>query len=132
MADIQTAEGSEGEIEAARAAIVAEQNDRFRSGWGADFTVPGRIVMTRGVAALPHEAQLQLMAKVMQFSEFTEDNDPWGIRDFGIVTVRAGDREVRVYWKIDLYDTAYEYGSDDAADITKTRRLLTLLLPEEY
>ncbi len=31
---------------------IAEQNDRFRNTWGADFTVPGQIVMTRGVADL--------------------------------------------------------------------------------
>ena len=38
--------------EAAIAAVIAEQNDRFRTTWGADFTVPGQIVLTRGVADL--------------------------------------------------------------------------------
>ena len=47
-------------------------------------------------------------------------------------TVAEGEREVRLYWKIDLYDAGYEFGSDDCADTAKTRRVLTILLPEEY
>ncbi|WP_370251874.1 DUF3768 domain-containing protein, partial [Nioella sp.] len=31
-----------------------------------------------------------------------------------------------------FYDAGYEFGSDDCADTTKTRRVLTILLPEEY
>ncbi|MDV4146469.1 MULTISPECIES: DUF3768 domain-containing protein [Shimia] len=120
------------EVAAARIALIAKQNDQFRTTWGADFTVPGRIVMTRGVAALSHEAQVAIMVAVMQFSEFTEDNDPHGTHDFGIFTVTEGEREVRLYWKLDLYDTRYEFGSDDCADLNKTRRVLTILLPEDY
>ena len=55
-------------------------------------------------------------------------NDPHGLRDFGIVTVDA----TKVYWKLDLYDTSYEWGAEDPADPARTRRVLTLLLPEEY
>ncbi len=132
MADICSDNTADEAIEAARAALIAEQNDRFRTTWGADFTVPGRIVMTHGAAALSHEAQVEIMVAVMQFSEFTEDNDPFGIHDFGIFTVTEGERDVRLYWKIDLYDAAYEFGADDCTDTAKTRRVLTILLPEEY
>ncbi|SDG51770.1 Protein of unknown function, partial [Celeribacter baekdonensis] len=31
-----------------------------------------------------------------------------------------------------FYDAGYEFGSDDCADTAKTRRVLTILLPEEY
>ncbi|MCE6967506.1 DUF3768 domain-containing protein [Cereibacter sphaeroides] len=116
----------------ARAALIGQQNDRFRTTWGADFTIPGRIVMTRGVADLGFTAHVAIMAAVQRFASFTEDNDPYGTRDFGIFSVMVEGREVRLYWKIDLYDAAYQFGSDDAADPRKTRRLLTLLLPEEY
>lgn len=132
MADIHSENTADATVEAARVALIAEQNDQFRTTWGADFTVPGQIVMTRGVAALSHEAQVAIMVAVMQFSEFTEDNDPYGTHDFGIFTVAEGEREVRLYWKIDLYDAGYEFGSDDCADTAKTRRVLTILLPEEY
>ena len=118
--------------EAAIAAQIAEQNDRFRRSWGADFTVPGRIVITQGVAALGDAALIQMMVAVQQFSTFTEDNDPYGNHDFGIFTVPTEGSEVRLYWKIDLYDAAFEYGSEAPADPSRTRRVLTILLPEEY
>ena len=55
------------------AEIIATQNDQFRQTWGADFTISGRIVMTRGVAELPPSAQVQIMQAVQRFSDFTED-----------------------------------------------------------
>ena len=48
--------------EARRAVAIAEQNDRFRRSWGTDPTVPGRIVMTQGVAALGPRAHGQTSA----------------------------------------------------------------------
>lgn len=110
MADIHSENTAEAAVEAARVALIARQNDRFRTTWGADFTVPGQIVMTRGVAALSHEAQVAIMVAVMQFSEFTEDNDPYGTHDFGIFTVAEGEREVRLYWKIDGVDAPSHNG----------------------
>ena len=47
------------------AAKIAAQNDRFRRTWGADFTVPGQIVMTRGVADLSPAAKA-----IMHASEY--------------------------------------------------------------
>ncbi|MBU2357870.1 hypothetical protein [Loktanella sp. M215] len=42
------------QTEIGRAAMIAEQNDRFRKTWGADVTVPGQIVVTPGITwALP-------------------------------------------------------------------------------
>lgn len=132
MNDVQTQTANEDANEAARIALIAEQNDRFRTTWGADFTVPGQIVMTRGVAALSHEAQVAIMVEVVQFDTFNEDNDPHGTRDFGIFTVTDDGIEVTLYWKIDLYDAAYQYGSEDCADPAATRRVLTILRPHEY
>ncbi|WP_435171727.1 DUF3768 domain-containing protein [Falsirhodobacter sp. 1013] len=111
-----------------RARKIAEQNDRFRTTWGADFTIPGHVVVTAGVHALGFEVVALLMVEVMGFATFTEDNDPSGLHDFGVVTICG----VRVYWKIDLYDPDYAYGSEVPDDPTVTRRVLTLLLPSEY
>lgn len=72
--------------------VIADQNDRFRESWGADASVPGRIVMTPGVADLGPLALLRLIAAVRNFDAFSEDNDPWGQRDFGIVALGQGAR----------------------------------------
>ncbi|WP_420006680.1 DUF3768 domain-containing protein [Arenibacterium sp. LLYu02] len=132
MAETQMEHSPEGANEAARIAQIAEQNDRFRSTWGADFTIPGQIVMTQGVAALSAEAHIEIMTSVMLFSEFTEDNDPYGYHDFGVFSVNDDGDSVKLYWKIDLFDAAYQFGSDDCADPVKTRRVLTILHPSEY
>ena len=47
---------------------------------------------------------------------------------FGLVKVC----ETQVYWKIDLYDEDYQFGSEEPENPEKTRRVLTLLLPSEY
>jgi hypothetical protein len=57
-----------------------------------------------------------------------EDNDPHGERDFGSLGLRGQ----RLFWKIDYYDLALEYGSPDPADPAVTRRVLTLMLADEY
>ena len=112
--------------------LVAEQNDRFRTTWGMDPTMPGRTVITSGVDALSFAAKVAITKAVATFSEFTEDNDPFGLRDFGAFEVEDGGVTVRLYWKIDLYDVDYRFGSEAPDDPARTRRLLTILLPEEW
>ena len=69
-------------------------------------------------------------------------NDPYGERDFGAIyqasdgkwtTARpeSGERE-RVFWKLDYYDPDLKYGSEDPANPAVTRRVLTIMLAEEY
>lgn len=116
-------------VEASR---IAAQNDRFRISLGSAASVPGRIVMTSGVAALMDEHGPEILQKVQQFEAFSHDNDPSGMRDFGTITVGSPADDHRVYWKIDLYDLDYDYGSDAPSDPNQTRRVLTLLLPSEY
>ena len=61
----KTITSGEVQQEAELTAKIAEQNDRFRRTWGADFTVPGQIVMTRGVADLSPAAKA-----IMHASEY--------------------------------------------------------------
>ena len=118
--------------QAETAAKIAEQNDRFRNTWGADFTVPGQIVMTRGVADLSPAAKAIIMQRVQKFDSFTEENDPYGDHTFGTFDFEIGGNSYRIFWKIDLYDTEYVMGSEDPADPHVTRRVLTIMHASEY
>ena len=122
----------EQQDEAAIAAIVAAQNDRFRGTWGADFSVPGQIVFTRGVADLSPAAKAIIMQRVQQFSDFTEGNDPYGDHTFGAFEFEIAGNAYKIFWKIDLYDADYGMGSDNPADVNITRRVLTVMHASEY
>jgi hypothetical protein len=88
----------------------------------------GKIVATAGIQSLSPEVRCQVYLGVIEFDTFTPDNDPHGEHDFGTVEVDGH----RCFWKIDYYDTSYTYGSEDPADENKTRRVLTIMLAEEY
>lgn len=92
------------------------QNDALRARLPA--TLPeDRFVMTRSVAALdPLEIQ-RLMYKVKTFNDFSEDNDPYGEHDFGVIEQRGE----KYFWKIDFY------GGEEGIN-----RLLTILRADEY
>lgn len=88
----------------------------------------GKIFLTQGIAALSEREQSDIAWKVRAFGDFTEDNDPHGEHDFG-----AFDHNGRkIFWKIDYYDPAMEFGSEDPSDDEKTVRVLTVMLAEEY
>jgi hypothetical protein len=88
----------------------------------------GIILLTPGVRSLP-ALTLQLIDEaVSTFSAFGQDNDPYGEHDFGAVTV--GDHVVM--FKIDYYDLDLRCRSPDPSDPGVTRRVMTLMLAEEY
>ena len=102
---------------------IRELNDAFRR----SFT-GGRIVITKGIAALPASDQTAILEKVRTHADFEPGNDPYSEHDFG-----AFDHEgVWIFWKFDAYDQALAYGSPDPADPSVTTRVLTVMLAEEY
>ncbi len=103
---------------------IAELNDLCRTAMG----VAGRLVQTPGIAALPLSDQSVIREKVETFDAFTEDNDPYGERDFGAFE-HNGDR---IFWKIDYYDPTLSMGSEDPSDAKQTVRVLTIMLATEY
>ena len=116
-----------------RRAKIAELNDQVRKDVGLpsshfQATNPHCVLMTAGIADLPLEDQIAICRKVREFNAFSDDNDPHDEHDFGIVEHRGKS----VYWKIDCYDRALEYGSEDPADPEKTCRVLTILFATEY
>lgn len=109
--------------QSARTMRIRELNDRLRT-----TLTGGRVMKTAGIDALPNNVQAMILDKVRTFSDFNEDNDPRGEHDYGSFDA-AGDR---VLWKIDYYDERLEGHSEDPADPEKTRRVLTIMLAEEY
>ncbi len=101
---------------------IAALNDALRWRPGPGWTC------TAGVHALGPDVLAQAAAAVGAFDDFGEDNDPHGERDFGALRIRGK----RLFWKIDYYDLDLRYGSPDPADVAVTRRVLTLMLAEEY
>ena len=106
-----------------RAERIGQLNDQLRmTGMG------GRIVVTRGVQALPGFDAAALLHALAAFDAFDADNDPHGERDLGDV-VHCG---AELLWKIDYYDPSMQWGSCDPADPRVTTRVLTIMLPSEY
>ena len=105
---------------------LAEQNDAFRRGAPV---VKGERVHTSGIEALGIEVLLDIWSKVRTFDSFNADNDPYGEHDFGSFDHTSAGK---VFWKIDYYDQTLQFGSEDPTDLAKTRRVLTVMLAQEY
>jgi hypothetical protein len=111
------------EASSLRTARVRELNDQLRcKGTG------GRIVVTRGIAALGVAGMRRVLLAVANFDDFTDDNDPWAEHDCAVLTV-AGRR---IIFKIDYYDRQLVHHSPDASDPAVTERVVTVMLAEEY
>jgi hypothetical protein len=113
---------------------IAALNDEFRRATGLTRTehsaVPGRCFVTAGVAALSIEAQVEILDRVRNFSDFKPANDRHREHDFGSIGLTGGEE---VFWKIDYYaDADMEYGAEDPADPKRSFRVLTVMLAAEY
>lgn len=120
-----------------RAERIARLNDVARRAMG----IASVVLTTEGIRALSDADQSRLRELVETFDAFTPDNDPYGERDFGAIyqgvdgvwsVSRPVDVAVTVFWKIDAYDRALRFGSEDPADPAVTLRVLTIMLAGEY
>ena len=123
-----------------QATRIARLNDLARRAMGIACTA----VATVGFRSLPESDQSRVRELIETYDAFDEDNDPHGERDFGAIyqitdgrwtterpRVRDDERE-RVFWKLDYYDRDLRFASEDAADPARTRRVLTIMLSDEY
>ena len=107
---------------------IAQLNDAFRKG---DPSVPGQRIATAGGLHLLSQLDIpveQLILRVAQFDDFAEHNDPHGEHDFGAFEFHGE----QIFWKVDCYYHDYALGSDDPTDLSKTRRVLTIMLAHEW
>ena len=103
---------------------IADQNDAFRRG---DPNVPGKRVTTAGTHHLLKRLDIpvaQLAQTVAGFTYFSNANDPHGEHYFRAFEI-GGEK---CFWKIDYYDLGFHGGSDDPSNLSKTCRLLTIML----
>jgi predicted DNA-binding protein (UPF0251 family) len=102
---------------------IRELNDALRT-----QKLGGCFVITAGIAALGPSTVNRLIKAVGEFDSFTPDNDPHGEHDCAVMTVD----EIKIIWKIDYYDLSRRYRSPNAADISVTSRILTIMRADEY
>jgi Protein of unknown function (DUF3768) len=119
---------------------IARLNDLARRAMGVACTA----IATVGFRSLPEADKSQVRELIETYDAFDEDSDPHGERDFGCVyqlgdgrwtterpRLRDDERE-RVFWKLDYYDHDLRFGSEDPANSAVTRRVLTIMLADEY
>ena len=107
----------------AKTARIRALNDELRQ----DFAV-GLAVMTPRIAALGPEAVARIVKTIAVFDDFCHANDPHEEHDFGGFDADGH----RVFFKIDYYDESLTYHSPDPADPSVTKRVITIMLAEEY
>ena len=104
-----------------KTAEVRILNDAFRQS-----LIGGRLVLTRGIVGRPDCESI--LRAVQSFDDFTNDNDPYGERDFGAFATGLEP----IFWKIDYYNRDLSAGSEDPSDPEVTTRVLTIMLASEY
>ena len=102
---------------------VRDLNDELRK-TGAG----GKTYLTRGLLSKGSDFVEKVCGAVRAFDAFSDDNDPWQEHDCATLDVDGES----IIFKIDYYDLNMEYGSPDPADPKVTRRVLTIMLAEEY
>jgi hypothetical protein len=103
---------------------VRELNDRFRTiGQGT-----GSLMLTSGIQAEGVEFVRAAVSAAQTFTDFSNENDPWGEHDFGAVDVSGH----KVFFKFDYYDPTCTKGSENPGNEAVTHRVLTIMLASEY
>lgn len=104
-------------------ARVRDLNDQFRQDRkGGYYRLTGRMV------ALGYEKCTEVLQAIAAYDDFTPDNDPPGLHDFGCVTV-AGEL---YFWNIDYLDKSEMNESSDPADPSVTVRILEIMSSSDF
>jgi hypothetical protein len=106
-----------------KTARIRALNDELRQNFTQGFAV-----MTPGIAALGPEAVARIVKTIAVFDDFCHANDPHQEHDFGAFEADGH----RVFFKIDYYDNTLTCHSPDASDPSVTKRVITVMLAEEY
>lgn len=98
-------------------------NDKFRK-----TLLGGKVMLVRGIYSKGQAVINDILNSVKTFNNFNKQNDLYNEHDYGSFLYDGQ----KIMWKIDYYDRNLRFLSDDPADITKTIRVMTVMLAEEY
>lgn len=98
-------------------------NDEFRR-----HLKGGTAVITPGIAALGAEAVGRIIQTIANYDAFCKANDPHEEHDFGVFEAEGA----RIFFKLDYFDLEMRCHSPDQSDPSVTRRVMTIMLAEEY
>lgn len=102
---------------------IAALNDMLRQS-----QLTGQIALSPAIQLLSSDTREGILDGVKTYNAFAPQGDAQKERDFG--AFECGDHDI--FWVIDCYDENSEYLSDDPADLTRTNRVLRVMLTEEY
>jgi Protein of unknown function (DUF3768) len=102
---------------------IRDLNDRLRQDLSA-----GIAVITPRVAALGADAVGRIIRTIAVFDDFCQENDPHGEHDFGAF---HADGQT-IFFKIGYYANDLAAASPDPADPTVTRRVITIMVADDY
>ncbi|MEN0653389.1 DUF3768 domain-containing protein [Hyphobacterium sp. WM6] len=123
MVDVGAAARSIPMTNDCKCAQIRALNDEFRTtGQG------GKIFITSGLRNRGDGFLERCFQRMREFTDFSEDNDPYSEHDFGSFEIEGET----IFWKIDYYDPTMQFASEDASQPEITKRVLTVMLAEEY
>ena len=88
----------------------------------------GQAVMTTGIAALGSEAVANIVKTIEVYDDFCHANDPYEEHDFGSFEADGHT----IFFKIDYFDPTLSVHSSDPSDPAVTKRVITIMLAQEY
>jgi Protein of unknown function (DUF3768) len=106
-----------------KTARIRALNDELRQS-----LIGGMAVMTPGVTALGQEAVARIVKTIEVYDDFCHANDPHGEHDFGAFDADGK----RIFFKIDYFDLTLTVHSPDPSDPNVTKRVITIMLAQEY
>jgi hypothetical protein len=106
-----------------KTARIRALNDEMRQ-----RLIGGMAVMTPGIAALGPEAVARIVKTIEVYDDFCHANDPHEEHDFGAFDADGH----RIFFKIDYFDESMTVHSPDPSDPNVTKRVITIMLAEEY
>jgi hypothetical protein len=125
-----TAEITRLSVEEARMALSQTQKIRaLNIAFWRNPVMNGRLMLSRYVADKGEDFAHKCLQALAGYDAWTTDNDPWNEADFCNFEI---DGET-VFAKLSYYDKHDQnYGSENAADPSKTLRIGVIMLKEEY